>query len=84
MAPTKEDALEEVQKILEQYNPNSVKLTRDTHLNSDLNVDSVSAMDIIMEVEDQFEIDIPINLVSDVETVGDLVDLVVQRMEGSA
>ena len=37
---------------------------------ADLNVDSVAAMDLIMEIEDRFEIDIPINLVSDMTTRG--------------
>ena len=42
------------------------------------------AMDLIMEIEDSFEIDIPINLVSDIETVDDLVSVVRQRMEQSS
>ena len=41
-------------------------------------------MDLIMEIEDSFEIDIPINLVSDIETVDDLVSVVRQRMEQSS
>jgi acyl carrier protein len=35
-----------------------------------------------MEIEDKFDIDIPINLVSDIERIGDLAKLVCQRMEG--
>ena len=34
-----------------------------------------------MEIEDRFEIDIPINLVSDIETVNDLAVIVRQRRE---
>ena len=41
-----------------------------------LNIDSVAAMDLIMEIEDHFEIDIPMNQVSELQTVGDLVGLV--------
>ena len=33
-------------------------------------------MDIIMHIEDKFEIDIPLNLVSDLRRVEDLVEIV--------
>ncbi|HSO42879.1 MAG TPA: hypothetical protein VLR47_08590 [Rhodospirillales bacterium] len=39
-------------------------------------------MDLIMEVEDKFNIDIPINLISDVERIEDLAKLVDDRMKG--
>ena len=59
-----------------------MQLTPSTELSGDLNIDSVAAMDLIMEIEDKFEIDIPINLVSDLSTVEDLVDVVRQQIEG--
>ena len=52
-----------------------------TDLAADLNVDSVAAMDLIMEIEDRFEIDIPINLVSDMTTVADLAALVERQIK---
>ena len=52
-----------------------------TDLAADLNVDSVAAMDLIMEIEDKFEIDIPINLVSDMTTVADLVAVVDRQLK---
>ncbi|MDJ0945179.1 MAG: phosphopantetheine-binding protein [Kiloniellales bacterium] len=76
--------LERVLALLEPYNKKGIALTDGTKLNADLEIDSVSAMDLIMEIEDSFEIDIPINLVSDIETVGDLVSVVSQRMEQSS
>ena len=72
---------EEVLELLQRYNKNGIELSEATKLNSDLEIDSVSAMDLIMEIEDRFEIDIPINLVADIETVKDLVAVVSQRME---
>ena len=72
---------EEVLELLQRYNKNGIELSEATKLNSDLEIDSVSAMDLIMEIEDRFEIDIPINLVADIETVKDLVSVVSQRME---
>ena len=68
--------------MLQQYNKEGIELTATTNLGSELNIDSVEVMDLIMEIEDKFDIDIPINLVSDIERIEDLAKLVCQRMEG--
>src|SRR3954447_4636035 len=67
--------------VLERYNPARHPIIPATDLAADLNVDSVAAMDLIMEIEDRFEIDIPINLVSDMTTVADLVALVERQLK---
>lgn len=68
--------------ILQRYAPDDVELTPTTELSGDLNIDSVAAMDLIMEIEDKFGIDIPINLVSDLRNLEDLVAVVRQQIEG--
>ena len=68
--------------ILERYAPAGVELTPATELSGDLNIDSVGAMDLIMEIEDKFGIDIPMNLVSDLRSLQDLLDVVRQQIEG--
>ena len=72
----------EVCAILERYRPAHVQLTPATELSGDLNIDSVAAMDLIMEIEDKFGIDIPINLVADLRNLQDLVDVVRQQTAG--
>ena len=72
----------EICSILERYKPQGVELSASTELSADLNVDSVAAMDLIMEIEDRFGIDIPLNLVSDLRNIGDLVEVVRQQIEG--
>lgn len=68
--------------ILDRYRPSEVELKRSTELGADLNIDSVMAMDLIMEIEDKFGIDIPINVLSDLRNLGDLVDVVRQQIKG--
>ena len=68
--------------MLEKYAPAKVELTPATEFSGDLNIDSVAAMDLIMEVEDRFGIDIPMNLVSDLRNLQDLLDVVRQQSEG--
>lgn len=66
--------------LLQKYNKEGVELTGQTALSADLNVDSVEIMDLVMEIEEKFGIDIPINLLFDVEKVDDLAKLVQDRM----
>ena len=59
-------------KLLGTYNPEQKALTAETDIPAELNIDSVGILDFIMEVEDHFDIEIPINVVSETRTVGDL------------
>ena len=68
--------------MLQRYNKDQIALDAKTSLGSELNIDSVEVMDLIMEIEDKFDIDIPINLISDVERIEDLAALVHERMKG--
>ncbi|WP_420347731.1 acyl carrier protein [Pelagibius sp.] len=70
----------EVVRLLEPFNPQSVELRPETDLAADLGMDSVAAMNMVMEVEDRFEIDIPISQLPDVKTLQDLVDVVVAEL----
>lgn len=54
----------------------SVEVTDETHIGRDLQVDSLALMNIIMELEDTFDISIPLDRLASVETAGDLSDLI--------
>lgn len=72
-AATDPDAvLAEIYRLLALYNREAVPLSEDTDMASDLNIDSVDTMDLLMAIEDRFDVSIPINLLADVRTVGDL------------
>lgn len=53
-----------------------VQITPETNLISQLSIDSIKLLNLIMEIEDIFDISIPINELTDVQTVRELVDLV--------
>jgi acyl carrier protein len=74
--------IESVCALLESRNTRHISLSRETRITSELNVDSVEIMDLIMELEQTFDIDIPINTLSDVETIGDLADVVSAHVRG--
>ncbi len=53
-----------------------VEVSDETHIGRDLQVDSLALMNIIMELEDTFDISIPLDRLASIETTGDLSDLI--------
>jgi len=72
---------DEMIPLLQRHNPAGKPIEPSTDLAADLNIDSVAAMDLIMELEERFDVDIPINLVADLATVADLAALVERQLQ---
>ena len=62
--------------LLEPINDKGVKLSRETDIITDLEIDSVSLLDVVMDIEDNYDISIPVNTISEIKTVGELVDAI--------
>ena len=58
-----------------------VMLTAQTDIARDLNVDSLALMNIVMELEDAFDVSIPLDRLASVQTAGDLATLVTELRE---
>lgn len=78
-----DELMGELAGMLAALNKSNVVITRATDFNADLNVDSVAVMDFVLEVEDTYDISIPINLLSEVTTVGDFADVVARARAAS-
>lgn len=73
------DTVAQICKLLTPFNSNGTVLSAETDISSDLNIDSVTVMDFVMEVEDHFDIEIPLNVLSETRTIGDLAAVVDAR-----
>jgi len=62
--------------LLEPLNDKEIKLTRETDMIADLEIDSVSVLDIVMDIEDNYDISIPVNVISEIKSIGELVDAI--------
>jgi len=62
--------------LLEPLNQKGVKMTGDTDIIADLEIDSVSLLDVVMDIEDNYDISIPVNTISEIKTIGELVDAI--------
>ncbi|MFQ5659622.1 MAG: acyl carrier protein [Gammaproteobacteria bacterium] len=72
MAVSYDEVLMRLHRHLQQFAGDKIKPDEDTDLIEGLGLDSNRVLDLIMEVEDEFDISIPMNLLVDVHTVGDL------------
>jgi acyl carrier protein len=73
------DIIPQIMKLLEPFNTQGASITPQTDISSDLNIDSVAVMDFVMEVEDHFDIEIPLNEVAETRTVAELAAVVSKR-----
>ena len=62
--------------ILGPFNKTGITLTPGTRFSEDLNFDSLVVMEFVAEVEDAFDISIPLNILPDIATVQDLADAI--------
>lgn len=65
---------EKIQAILsEQLDIDADRITMDSSIADDLGADSLDLVDLLMSVEDEFNLDVPDEDVEKVKTVGDIV-----------
>jgi acyl carrier protein len=76
-------AFQEVAKLLQPFRRHETPITRDTDITADLDLDSLAVMNLLMQVEEKFDISIPLNLIPEIRTVGDLVQVIGQLTEGA-
>ncbi|WP_010215736.1 acyl carrier protein [Sphingomonas sp. PAMC 26621] len=61
---------------IEPFNKKGVTLSDATTFQGDLEWDSLTVMDFVAAIEDEFDIIITMNMQAEIETVGQLVDAV--------
>ncbi|MDX1733119.1 MAG: acyl carrier protein [Halioglobus sp.] len=67
-----QDTLEFLYSALQSQNKKNVPLEEDTALVADIGLSSLEVMEFIEKIEDHFDISIPLNILPDVNTIGDL------------
>jgi len=69
---------ETVTGLIEPFNKKGVALSDTTTFQGDLEWDSLTVMDFVAAIEDEFDIIITMNMQAEIETVGQLVDAVMK------
>ncbi|MBI1518236.1 acyl carrier protein [Escherichia coli] len=60
---------------------NGVEIKPDSDLVNDLGLESIKVMDLLMMLEDRFDISIPINILLDVKTPAQLMETLLPWLE---
>jgi acyl carrier protein len=74
--------LDSVTAQIEPFNKKGVAVTEATSFQGDLEWDSLTVMDFVAAIEDEFEIIITMNMQAEIETVGQLADAVAKLKQG--
>lgn len=62
--------------LIEPLNPKGVPLGEDTTFAGHLEMDSLTVMDLVASMEDEWDIVMPLNMLPDLETIGQVADAV--------
>jgi acyl carrier protein len=71
-----DDTFARVEALIEPFNKKGVAITPDTRFQQDLEWDSLTVLDFVASIEDEFDILITMNMQAEIETVGQLADAV--------
>lgn len=66
------DILDEIYGLVRPFDRRAIELTPATSFREDLALDSLAVMELVAAIEDHFDIVLPLNLLPDIHTVGDL------------
>ncbi len=77
----RDETYSRIEALIEPFNKKGIEITQSTRFAVDLEWDSLTVMDFVASVEDEFDILISMNRVAEIETVGQLVDAVDQLQE---
>lgn len=70
-----------VSELIGPFNNKGVELKEDTTFQGDLEWDSLTVMDFVAAVEDEYDIIITMNMQAEIENIGQLSDAVAKLMD---
>lgn len=68
-----------VQIVSEQLSVDKGELSRETSFVNDLNADSLDTVELVMELEDEFDLMVPDEKTEKLKTIGSVIDFIQER-----
>jgi acyl carrier protein len=78
---SKEDILDQLYRLVQPYCKEPIELGAETGLIDEMGLDSVKVMELMTDIEDHFDISVPLNILPNVYTLGDFAEQVQQLLE---
>ena len=73
--PDRQQIFAKVLQLIEPFNKRGVEIFENTRFAQDLEWDSLTVLDFVANIEDEFDVIISMNMQAEIETVGQLVDV---------
>lgn len=74
---TRRDTIfDRIVELIGPLNKKAVPLAEDTSFSNDLEMDSLTVMDLVANIEDEWDIVLPLNMLPELETIGQVADAV--------
>ncbi|MCR5478404.1 MAG: acyl carrier protein [Ruminococcus sp.] len=67
--------------IVDQLDADETEVTMEANIQDDLGADSLDVVDLVMSIEENFDIEIPDEDVENIKTVGDIVKYIEAKVE---
>jgi acyl carrier protein len=68
-------------ELIAPLNKKGITIAESTSFANDLELDSLTVMDLVANIEDEWDIVIPLNLLPELETVGQVADAVARMTD---
>jgi acyl carrier protein len=72
-----------IEIVAEQLGANKENINRDTSFVNDLGADSLDTVELVMELEEEFDINIPDDIAEKIQTVGQAIDHIEKAVENN-
>lgn len=76
-----EDILDQLYELIRPYSGKPIEFGEQSDLIDEVGLDSVKVMDLVMQIEDHFDISVPLNVLPQVRTIGDLAEQLQKLLE---
>lgn len=73
--------VDRIREAMTPFLPPDAVVTEDMKIGSDIEIDSVEVFDVVMELEEFYDISLPMEVTSDIQTIGDLAKAVEQQID---
>jgi acyl carrier protein len=68
---SKEEILDQLCELIRPYSEQAIELNEQTRIMNDVGLDSMQVMELVMQIEDCFDVSVPLNILPDVNTIGE-------------
>mgnify|MGYP000864447229 FL=1 len=68
-------------EVFKQHRQSDVEVEMTTKIVSDLGIDSLGVMEVLSEIEDEYKLVVPDDVLKSLETVGDVIKAITERLE---